>query len=409
MLAMVLADGPRSLPEIEENFHAFLRRFGFFAGHRYHDPADLHSLSAELRVDLQIMMARGWVERSDGRYALTALGQREAAERLDRMRRVGSGVRRMLQPESVTQVAVVVHLLLAAVKLPAGLLSQSVGLLNDAADTLLDGLSSLLVHVGIRLQRERAANAILVVLMLATGGLALVEALRRLLGRSEPKVDLFAFAAILTSGLVCAGLGAYQRYVGLRTGNLALITQSIDSRNHVLTALGVTAGLIAARLGADVVDGLVGVVVAIVILRSGTDAAADLVRTVRGQPVDLSRFQPGFVDRLDEFRQAQLRDWMLYLVARRMVRSRAELVTRAQAAFDFDRFPVLREVGLGGKQPAEAMIAGSLAELKQRGWVEGEETVQITAAGLEHLERTTRRPRRAMRPHWRTSDRGEDR
>ena len=43
-------------------------------------------------------------------------------------------------------------------------------------------------------------------------------------------------------------LWSYQRHVGLRSGSVALITQSVDSRNHVIVALGVTAGLIASLL-----------------------------------------------------------------------------------------------------------------------------------------------------------------
>jgi len=54
-----------------------------------------------------------------------------------------------------------VQLGLAALKLPAGLLSGSVGLLNDATDTLLDGISSLLVYAGLRFDRERTVNVVL--------------------------------------------------------------------------------------------------------------------------------------------------------------------------------------------------------------------------------------------------------
>jgi hypothetical protein len=227
------------------------------------------------------------------------------------------------------------------------------------------------------------------------------------LGRIEPKVDLFAFVAILTSGLVCAGLGAYQRYVGLRSGNLTLITQSIDSRNHVIIALGVTAGLSASLLGVEVVDGLIGVAVALLILRSGFDVALDLVRTLRGEQVDLSRYRPGFADRLDVLRQAQLRDWMLFLVHAGKASSRSDLVKVAQKAHEFDRYPVLREIGLGGRQPAEGMIAEALAELVLRDWIQGDERLQVTRAGRAHLQESMRRPRRAMRPHAPAIDPGK--
>jgi hypothetical protein len=301
---------------------------------------------------------------------------------------------------------VTVHFLLAALKLPAGLLSESAGLINDAADTLLDGLSSLLVYAGIRFRRERVGNAVLVVLMLATGSLALVEAARRLVLGKAPQADALAFGAILISGLACAALGAYQRYVGLRSASLALITQSIDSRNHLLVALGVSLGLIAAKLGAEFVDGMIGVAVALLILKSGCEAALDLLRNARGELVDLSRYQPGIVNRLDEMRQAHLAEWMLYLVDRKIAGSRTELVELCQDAFDFDRYPVLREVGLGGRQPLAGRIAWALDEIEGRGWVEGEAVLQLTPAGREQLARTTCRARRAGSAHLSATDHG---
>ena len=52
---------------------------------------------------------------------------------------------------------------------------------------------------------------------------------------------------------------------------MALITQSIDSRNHVIVGVSVTAGLVAALLNFGLLDALVGLAVAILILeeRSG--------------------------------------------------------------------------------------------------------------------------------------------
>jgi len=64
----------------------------------------------------------------------------------------------------------------------------------------------------------------------------------------EPEVDWFTFAATIVSALVCLALWVYQRYVGLRSGSLAFITQSVDSRNHVIVAASVTAGLIGSLL-----------------------------------------------------------------------------------------------------------------------------------------------------------------
>ena len=88
----------------------------------------------------------------------------------------------------------------------------------------------------------------------------------------------FTFLATLLSAVFCVGLWVHQRYVGLRSGHLALITQSVDSRNHVIVAAGVTAGLVAALLRYPLLDTLVGLAVALLILKSAVELAVEILR-----------------------------------------------------------------------------------------------------------------------------------
>jgi hypothetical protein len=279
-----------------------------------------------------------------------------------------------------------VHLGLAAFKLPAALLSGSVGLLNDAIDTLLDGLSSLLVYLGIRSDKERVINVVLVTLMLVTGFLTLYEAARRFFVPSKPEVDWFAFLAVILSALVCLALWAYQRYVGLRSGIMALITQSVDSRNHVIVAASVTTGLVASLLRFPLLDTLVGLGVALLILKSAIELAVETVRSLGKEEIDLSRFEFGIAATFQRFLQSQLRDWMLYLVDKQGIGTRAELVARASQALDLNQIPAVRAMELAKGQPqAAGLVEQSLAELFRRGWLSGEELLMVTDAGKKHL------------------------
>jgi hypothetical protein len=343
---------------------------------------------ASMRERLEELVERGWIACEGERYALTSLGREEVNKRLSQLGETGALIRKLLRPQTVSKVTLGVHWGLAALKLPAGLLSGSVGLLNDATDTLLDGLSSLLVYFGIRFDKERAANVVLVILMLATGGLTLYEAGRRFFVPLEPEVDWFAFLAATLSAFVCLALWAYQRYVGLRSGIMALITQSVDSRNHVIVAASVTAGLVASLLRFPMLDTLVGLGVALLILKSAVELAVETIRSLGEGEIDLSRFQLGIEAPFHRFLQAQLRDWMLYLVVKQGIETRAELVSRARQALDFNRIPAVRAMGLAQGQPhAAELIERSLAELLQRGWLTGEERLRVTDAGRKHLRR----------------------
>jgi hypothetical protein len=252
----------------------------------------------------------------------------------------------------------------------------------------------LLVYAGLRFDKERAVNVVLVLLMLGTGGLTFYEAVQRFFVPFQPEVDWFTFLATILSALICLILYAYQRFVGLRSGSMALITQSVDSRNHVIVAASVTAGLVASLLRFPLLDTLVGLAVALLILKSAVELAIETIRSLGEEGADLSRYKFGVVELYERFRQAQLRDWMLYLVEKRGVQARSELAAQARQALDFGRNPTLRALGLAQQQPrASEMIEQSVAELFERGWLVGDERLSVTDTGREHLSRGMRRTR----------------
>lgn len=394
MIALCLSDGPRTVPQIEEQFLVIGRRLGLFTELHERDAAAPGKLAHDLGADLKSMARLGWVVQEGERYALASLGREEADKRLAGLRKARAWARQLLRPQMVPQVCLRVHLVLALIKLPAGLLSGSVGLLNDGVDTLLDALSSLLVYVGLRFDRERAVNAVLVLVMLVTGGLTFYEAVRRFFVPSAPDVDWFTFAAAIVSALVCAALWGYQRYVGLRNGSVTLITQSVDSRNHVIVGASVTAGLVASLLRFGLLDTLVGLAVAVLILKSAAELAVETIRSFREEEVDLSRYRMGLAERYEQFRQTQLRDWMLYLVEKQRVLTRQELEARTRKALDFGNNPALRELGLGAQVEASAVIQPCVAELFERGWLQENGQLTITPAGRERLRRLLRGTRR---------------
>lgn len=387
MIAMCLWDRPRTVPELQEQFMTFIRRFGFFQVPHTGEMDYGDDLPQDLEQHLHEMIEKGWVVRQGKRYALTPLGREEASQRLAVLGTWRTRVQRLLEPQTVSQVSVAVHLGLAALKLPAGFLSGSVGLINDATDTFLDGLSSLLVYAGLRFNKERAVNVLLVLLMLGTGGFTFYEAVRRFFAPFEPQVDGFTFTAAILSALSCTVLYFYQRFVGLRSGQLALITQSVDSRNHVIVAASVTAGLVASLLQFGLLDTLVGLAVAVLILKSAIELAIETLRSLGEAGVDLSRYKMGLVERYDRLRQTQLRDWMLYIVKSESVLTRADLISRAARALDFRGNPALRELGLAEQVRDRERIERSIAELIERGWLVEEGQLCVTGAGKEHLRR----------------------
>jgi Co/Zn/Cd efflux system component len=381
-VATSLLNGPKTFEAIVDSYSGYLRLLGLF---KMTERKVRHQM-VSVRKRLEELMDIGWIVYKEDSYSLTTLGREAVNKRLTQLGETGASIREFLKPQAVSRITLVVHLGLVALKLPAGLLSRSAGLINDSLDTLLDGLSSLLVYFGIRFNKERAVNIVLVIMMLATGVLTLYEAGRRFFVLSEPEVDWFAFLAVILSAVICLVLYFYQRYVGLRSGIMALITQSVDSRNHVIVAASVTAGLISSLFHFSVLDTLVGLVVALLILKSAVSLIIETIRSFGEEEIDLSRFEFGIAVKYDKFRQAQLRDWMLYQVDKQKICLRAELVERASQAIDFNRIPAARAMRLAqGKSNTIMIIEQSLMELFRYGWLAGEEQLSVTDAGRKHL------------------------
>ena len=395
-IAASLVDGPKTPQEVADHLNSYLRFVGLLGLAARLGRAHDTRLAEFAERTLQELLQMGWVEQQGQRYALTSLDRSEADRVLSELRESGANLKQFLQPQTVSKLSLVAHLVLAAVKLPAGLWSGSVGLINDATDTLLDGVASLMVYAGLRYDRERLVNTLLVLIMLATGALTFYEAIRRLFTPFAPDADLFTFAAAILSALVCVLLWLYQRFVGLRSGSMPLITQSVDSRNHVLVAASVTAGLVASRMRFPLLDTLVGLAVACLILRSALELAIETVRAINDEQADLSRYAMPPAEWYNQFRQGQLGDWMLYMVDRANAKTKAELARQAQQALDFRSNPTLRALGLVSEAPGGQLVQQSLEQLLEGGFLVDDGQLQVTPAGQERVQRSMR-PTRAER------------
>jgi hypothetical protein len=263
-------------------------------------------------------------------------------------------------------------------------------LLNDSLDTILDLLSSLFVYLGVRFKRERLVSTLLVVCMAGTAGFTLYEAVHRLFVPYVPRVHWFPFLATILSAMAGLILWQYQRFVGRRTGSLAFVAESVDSRNHVLVALGVTAGLAASLLRFGLLDVLMGLLIALLILWSAIELAIELVRASSGRGADLSRYRFLLRDVFHKARDRFLRTAMLNLAADGGVRTKSDLIDRMRRAVDFRDNPWMRAAGFGRQLAPDALLDSVLEEGIRLGWLVDAEPLVVSRKGRELLARHAR-------------------
>lgn len=216
-----LTDGPMGRHEIRD----FLNRMGRDRHDRGTGTAQLN-LEADLckAIDLKVL------EERDGRYLLTP-GGREIAEHMQKV--IPAFMKWVLSPETASFLSIWVHVVLSILKLGIGFLSRSAGLTADGIDNTVDTLSSLLVWMGIKYDKEKLVSIfILISMFVSVGGVALAT-FDKIAYPGPVTEGLIAFTVSGVYGLVMLGLSSYQYLVGKRRSNFAILCQAVDSRNHL--------------------------------------------------------------------------------------------------------------------------------------------------------------------------------
>jgi hypothetical protein len=135
----------------------------------------------------------------------------------------------------------------------------------------------------------------------------------------------------------------YQRFVGKRNGSLVLISQSVDSKNHIYVALGVIIGAIFSILGVYLVDALVGGFIAMRILVDGIRLSKETIASIRGEEVDLKNYEIPFEKQWESSKLETFRTWILYSVKELELKKRDELIQELERTFKPKYVPILTE------------------------------------------------------------------
>jgi hypothetical protein len=364
-ILMALRRGPQTQRGLRAKYERLLHYMGLpvtFA-------SDDHgwTFHRELDDNLASLVKRGLVERTNESYRLTSEGVAAAAAAYERARkREGALVAFAYSPGTASNVSVAANALLALVKLLAGFAFMSAALLADGLDSLIDVLSSSIVLLGVRLGRELSSAAFMVALMGIVGGAVTFEGMSRLMRPEPVHAGPIAYAAAAATAVVSLLLSYYQRIVGRDGGSLALVSQSIDSRAHVLQSGFVVLALILAGQGIVQADAVVAVGIGLLILRAAVELALDVVRVERSRGAAQSKddgYEPDFGRQRWNF----FKMWTLF--ALRELHNRRDIILRYDDTFTPDELPYATHRSPAAGFDYRKNYAGIVEELFDEGLV----------------------------------------
>jgi Co/Zn/Cd efflux system component/predicted transcriptional regulator len=304
----------------------------------------------DIKFECNDLQEKGFVLKNQrGKYELTAEGEEQAKEFENGLTKGANFLEsQVLGPSSAVRNTFIVDLLLASLKLFSGVFSGSVGLLADGADATVDTASAAVVWLGMRIKRENFGTLIVLLMMFLTGIsiaydsiISLVEAFFRNL--SPLAMPYLVIITEIIALIAAVFLFFYQRFVGKRNGSLALISQSIDSKNHIYVAAAVIIGAIFSIFGIDFVDAIIGGFVGMKILIDGLGLSKEIFASIKGEKVDLGKYEVPFERHWRMSKIETFRTWILYSVKELKSKTRNEIVNELKHTFKPEYIPILTE------------------------------------------------------------------
>ena len=193
-------------------------------------------------------------------------------------------------------IGIVANVLLAAFKAAVGILASSVAIVMDAVNNLSDALSSVITIIGTKLS-ERPADRehpfgfgrveyfsaiIIAVLVLSAGITSLIESVKKIFNPTEPEYTTVTLVVIVVAIVVKLVLGQYVKRQGQQLKSDALIASGSDALfDAVITLATLVSAGIMLLLNVSL-DGILGALISIVIIKAGIEMLASPVNELLG-------------------------------------------------------------------------------------------------------------------------------
>lgn len=206
-------------------------------------------------------------------------------------------------------VGIFFNVLLAVGKFVAGLLSGSVAIMADAANNLSDAGSSLIVLFGFKLAGQKPdpdhpfghgrveyiSGLLVSVLIIYMAVELLKSSVDAILHPGEISFEPVILIILIASILVKFYMFLYNRKFGKKIRSEAMLATSMDSLSDMGATAVVLISMLVSHYTSLQIDGICGVLVALLIFYAGYNSAKETINPLLGQPPE-----PEFVNRIEE-------------------------------------------------------------------------------------------------------------
>ena len=202
-------------------------------------------------------------------------------------------------------IGILVNVLLAAFKAAIGLITHSIAVTLDAVNNLSDALSSVITIVGTKLagklpdkkhplgygRIEYLSAMIVSALVLYAGITSLVESIKSIISPEKPDYSVVSLIIVGSAVVAKLLLGTYVQRTGKRVNSASLEASGSDAMfDSIISASVLLCALIYIAFGLSL-EAYAGVIISIVIIRSGVEMLRDTLDDILGKRYDPEELQ----------------------------------------------------------------------------------------------------------------------
>ncbi|CAC9935197.1 cation diffusion facilitator family transporter [Aedoeadaptatus nemausensis] len=207
---------------------------------------------------------------------------------------------RMAMGKEASILGIAMNLGFATFKIGVGILTGGISMIADGMNNLMDMLSSAISLIGFHFasmpadsnhpyghaRMEYLASFLVSLIILWTGGSLMWQSVKNIINPGTIDATPLAVAVLVISIFGKLFLYRYNLILGKRLDSELLVATAYDARGDVFATGAVLLSLIATSMFSVNVDGWMGLIVSVIIAKSGWETLRDTVDTLLGQKTD---------------------------------------------------------------------------------------------------------------------------
>lgn len=212
---------------------------------------------------------------------------------------------RRKQIVKVSIIGVITNILLAGFKMLVGVIAGSIAIILDSVNNMTDVLSSVVTIIGAKLAAKRPdsghpyghgrseyISALLVGLIIFVAGMmALAESIPKIINPELADYSWATIVVVVSAIIVKLILGTYVRRMGRKLNSSSLSASGIDALFDAVLSFATLIGIIVTMVFEISIDGILGVIIALFILRTSIEIVLEASGDILGRTADRSLIQ----------------------------------------------------------------------------------------------------------------------